>query len=96
MGETQNSPKKQKISFKGLWKLIKDSLIGFDNDKVFKLSGSLAYFTIFSIGPMLLVMIFFADIFYGREAVEGTIYGYRVLLVTKPQPRYRKLLRMLQ
>jgi membrane protein len=73
--ETQNSPKKQKISFKGLWKLIKDSLIGFDNDKVFKLSGSLAYFTIFSIGPMLLVMIFFADIFYGREAVEGTIYG---------------------
>jgi len=66
--------KKEKFSAKGVWKLLKESIEGFDNDKIFKLSGSLAYFTIFSIGPMLLVIIFFADIFYGRDAVEGTIY----------------------
>jgi membrane protein len=65
---------KEKFTFKGIWKLIKDSIEGFDNDKVFKLSGSLAYFTIFSLGPMLLVIIFFANIFYGREAIEGSIY----------------------
>jgi len=75
MAQAKNSVTKQKFSLKGVWKLIKDSFLGFDNDKVFKLSGSLAYFTIFSIGPMLLVIIFFADLFYGREAVEGTIYG---------------------
>lgn len=75
MAQTKNSVTKQKLSLKGIWKLIKDSFVGFDDDKVFKLSGSLAYFTIFSIGPMLLVIIFFADLFYGREAVEGTIYG---------------------
>lgn len=67
--------KKEKFSAKGVWKLITESIEGFNNDKIFKLSGSLAYFTIFSIGPMLLVIIFFADLFYGREAVEGTIYG---------------------
>jgi membrane protein len=66
---------KQKLSFKGVWTLIKESVDGFNNNKVLKLSGSLAYFTIFSLGPMLLVIIFFADLFYGREAVEGTIYG---------------------
>src|SRR5689334_709812 len=65
---------KKKVTFKGIWEILKESFIGFDNDKVFKLSGSLAYFTIFSIGPMLIVAIFFADIFYGREAIEGTIY----------------------
>ena len=75
MAQTKNSVAKQKLSLKGIWKMIKDSFMGFNNDKVFKLSGSLAYFTIFSIGPMLIVMIFFADFFYGREAVEGTIYG---------------------
>ena len=75
MTQAKPSETKRKLSLKGIWKLIKDSLEGFNNDKVFKLSGSLAYFTIFSIGPMLLVIIFFADIFYGREAVEGTIYG---------------------
>src|SRR5436190_7125586 len=66
---------REKFSLKSIWKLVKESVEGFNNDKVFKLSGSLAYFTVFSIGPMLLVIIFFADIFYGREAVEGTIYG---------------------
>ena len=63
MVQKKTSTPKRKISFKGIWKLIKESFIGFDADKVFKLSGSLAYFTIFSIGPMLLVIIFFADSF---------------------------------
>jgi membrane protein len=67
--------KKDKFSVKGIWKLIKESVTGFNNNNVFKLSGSLAYFTIFSIGPMLLVIIFFADLFYGRDAVERTMYG---------------------
>jgi len=66
---------KKKITWKGLWQVLKDSFNGFSDDKVIKLSGALAYFTIFSIGPMLIVIIFFADIFYGREAIEGTIYG---------------------
>src|SRR6476469_9744994 len=65
----------KKLTLKGIWQLISESFIGFSNDKIFKLSGALAYFTIFSIGPMLIVIIFFADLFYGREAVEGTIYG---------------------
>src|SRR5215218_3989216 len=66
---------KKKITWKGLWQVLKDSFNGFSDDKVVKLSGALAYFTIFSIGPMLLVIIFFANIFYGREAIEGSIYG---------------------
>lgn len=66
---------KKKITFKGILKLLKDTFRGFNDDNVLKLSGSLAYFTVFSIGPMLIVMIFFADLFYGREAVEGTVYG---------------------
>jgi membrane protein len=64
----------KKTAVKKIGQLLKDTVHGFDNDRVFKLSGSLAYFTVFSIGPMLIVAIFFADIFYGREAIEGTIY----------------------
>ncbi|MBD0331503.1 MAG: YihY/virulence factor BrkB family protein [Chitinophagaceae bacterium] len=65
----------KRISFKKAWELLKKAFSGFSNDKVIKLSASLAYFTIFSIGPMLIVIIFFADLFWGREAIEGTIYG---------------------
>jgi membrane protein len=66
---------RKKMTLRGLGSVLKKSFNGFADDKVAKLSGALAYFTVFSIGPMLLVIIFFADIFYGRDAIEGTIYG---------------------
>jgi membrane protein len=65
----------KKLTWKGVLKLLKTTFKAFIDDKVVKLSAALAYFTTFSIGPMLIVIIFFADIFYGREAVEGSIYG---------------------
>ena len=64
-----------KINLKRIGKIMKKAFAGFTDDKVFKMSASLAYYTIFSIGPMIIVIIFLADLFYGREAIEGTIYG---------------------
>lgn len=61
------------FSFKGIWGLLKDSFAGFSDDKVPKLGGSLAYCTIFSLAPMLLVVIFLAGLFLGREAVQGSL-----------------------
>lgn len=65
---------KKKVTAKGIWKLIKKSFKGFGDDKVLKISGSLAYFTVFSIGPMLMIIIFLADLFYGGKA-QGTVYN---------------------
>jgi membrane protein len=73
----------KKITWKGVWGLLKDTFTGFADDKVVKLSGALAYFTVFSIGPMLIVIIFFADIFYGRAAIEGTVFSQIKGLVIK-------------
>ena len=64
----------KKISLKGLWEILKNSFIGFGNDKVTKLSGSLAYYTVFSLGPLMVVIISLCSIFLGREAVEGKVY----------------------
>lgn len=64
-----------KLSFKGMWEVLKNSFTGFDDDKVTKLSGSLAYYTVFSMGPLLIVIISLCGLFLGREAVEGEIYG---------------------
>src|SRR5919107_1978659 len=66
---------KNKLTLKGVWQLLKCSVNGFIDNKAIKLSGSLAYYTIFSLGPMLIVIIYLADIFWGRAAVEGTVYG---------------------
>ncbi len=66
---------KKRITFKGLWEVLKNSFKGFSGDKITKLSASLAYYTVFSLGPLLIVIVFLCGLFFGREAVEGTIYG---------------------
>ncbi|MEO5892991.1 MAG: YihY/virulence factor BrkB family protein [Ferruginibacter sp.] len=64
-----------KITFKGMIDVFKNSFKGFGDDKVTKLSGSLAYYTVFSMGPLLIVIISLCSIFLGKEAIEGKIYG---------------------
>ena len=66
---------KEKLSFKGILEVLKKSFQGFGDDKVTKLSGSLAYYTVFSMAPLLVMIISLCGIFLGREAVEGKIYG---------------------
>jgi membrane protein len=66
---------KKKFSFKLAFKALKDAFHGFSDHKVTKLSASLAYYTVFSLGPLLIVIIFLCSIFFGQDAVQGTIYG---------------------
>jgi membrane protein len=63
-----------KSRINNLLSVFKDAFKNFSKDKVPKLSGSLAYFTIFSIGPMLLVIVFIAGLFLQRAAVAGSLY----------------------
>ncbi len=64
----------KKITVKGLWQVLKNSFKGFFENKVLKLSASLAYYTIFSLGPLLIVILYLCGKFLGREAIEGGIY----------------------
>ena len=64
-----------RLSFKIVWKSLKDAFKGFSDDKITKLSASLSYYTVFSLAPLLLVMIFIAGIFLGQEAAQGSIFS---------------------
>ncbi|MDQ2864251.1 MAG: ribonuclease BN, partial [Bacteroidota bacterium] len=44
-----------KIKLKGLWEILKCSFSGFSDDRILKLSAALAYYTVFSVGPLLIV-----------------------------------------
>jgi membrane protein len=66
---------KHKPSFlKAFWRSIRLAAIDFNNDNGFKLAASLSYSMIFAIGPLLIVVISLAGIFWGQQAVEGKIY----------------------
>jgi membrane protein len=57
------------------WTVLHKSFSDFIDNKVFKLSAALAYYTIFSLPAMLIIIIAVSDIFYRREAIEGSLYG---------------------
>jgi membrane protein len=66
---------KEKLSFKGIWEVIKNSIKGFGEHKVTKISGSLAYYTVFSMAPLLVVVIALCGVFLEKEAAQGQIFS---------------------
>ncbi len=64
-----------KYKVTGLWKALKNAAIGFVDDNAFKLSAALSYYTVFALGPLIVIIISLTGIFFGRLAVEGKIYG---------------------
>jgi membrane protein len=59
---------------RAFWRSIRQAAIDFNNDNAFKLAASLSFSVIFAIGPLLIVVISLAGIFWGEQAVEGKIY----------------------
>jgi len=57
-----------------LWLIVRQAFTEFIADHGLKFSASLSYYTIFSLGPVLLIIISLAGIFFGKDAVEGKIY----------------------
>ena len=59
---------------KEFWKVIIATFSGFINDNGLKLSASLAYYTVFSVAPLLILVISLISLFLGHDAVNNTLY----------------------
>ena len=64
-----------KRKIKEYWSILKDAFNGFLDDNAMRLGASLSYYTLFSLAPMLLIIISLGGIFFGKEAVQGQVYG---------------------
>ena len=64
-------------------KLIKDTAAEWSEDNVPLLAAALAYYTVFSLAPLLLIAIAIAGFFFGEEAARGEIIGQIQGLVGK-------------
>ncbi len=62
------------MSIRDAWKITKLSFKDFFSENVLKHSAALAFFTIFSLPGLLIIIIWVSDLFYGREVVEGSVY----------------------
>lgn len=64
----------EKNIFSRAFYLLKDSFIAFSEDDAMKMSAALAYYTIFSLAPLLLIIIWLTGFFYGEQASQGQIF----------------------
>ena len=64
-------PKSAKTS---VWNIFKQAASDFSDDNVFKLAASLAYYMLFSIGPLILIIISTAGIFFEQNRISQSVY----------------------
>ena len=60
---------------KEIWVLIKSALTAWSDDYAQSMGAALAYYTLFSIAPLLLIVISITGIIFGQEAARGEIIG---------------------
>lgn len=65
----QPKNKKQKIGY-----LLKETFTEFIDDNGMKLSAALSYYTVFSLPPLLIIIISLCGFFFGADAVRGEIF----------------------
>src|SRR5476651_1248031 len=70
------------------WDLIKDTASRWLAHKDSRLGAALAYYSVFSLGPVIVIAIAVAGLFYGREAVSGEVANsIKGMLANAGRPR---------
>jgi membrane protein len=56
------------------WALIRDSVLEWVNDRASRKGAALAFYTVFSLAPILVLAIAIAGFFFGEDAARGEIF----------------------
>ena len=56
-------------------KLIKDSFTHFLDSDPFQEGAALAYYSIFSLVPVIIIIISILDLFFSKQMVSGEVFG---------------------
>ncbi|WP_395091212.1 YihY/virulence factor BrkB family protein [Vaginella massiliensis] len=59
---------------KAIFQIFKQTITEFSDDRVMKMSASLTYYALFSLSPIILIVISLASLFYKKEAIENRLY----------------------
>ena len=59
--------------FSAAWKMLKDTVLAFINDEALSRGAAIAFYTVVSIAPVLLIVIAIAGLAFGRDAAQNAI-----------------------
>jgi membrane protein len=61
--------------FATFWSLLKETVLECIADSTPRLGAAIAYYTIFSLGPLLVIVVAVAGLIFGQEVVRGELSG---------------------
>ena len=57
------------------WQLVKAAVAAWSDDYAPSMGAALSYYTVFSLGPLLVIVIAIAGLAFGQEAARGEVFG---------------------
>ena len=64
-----------------IWGLLKDAVTGWSDHRAARIGAALAFYTVFSLGPILLLAVAVAGFFFGRGTAQGEIHQQMTNLI---------------
>ena len=71
MSDKRSSSRYMKL--RNVWSLLKETVDEWQKDKVDRMAAALAYYTLFSIAPLLVIAVAVAGAVFGQEAARGEV-----------------------
>ncbi len=65
------------------WKLVRDAMSAWIDDYAPSMGAALSYYTVFSIAPLLLIVVSVAGLVFGEDAVRGELFAQLQQLMGK-------------
>lgn len=66
---------RSKAASKAFYAILRTTVKEFDTDGLMKYCASLSFYTMFSIAPLLIVAIAIGSVIFGRDAINGHLFG---------------------
>jgi len=63
-----------KLSFRNIWTILKQAGSESLDINIAKMAAALAYYTVFALAPMLVIIITIIQVIYGADAIQGNLY----------------------
>lgn len=58
-----------------LWRLARQAVASWHDDNASSMGAALAYYTMFSVAPLLLIVVSVAGLVFGEDAARGEVFG---------------------
>lgn len=64
-----------RLTLASVWKLIRQAITSWSDDNASSMGAALAYYTMFSVAPLLLIVVSVAGLVFGEDAARGEVFG---------------------